>query len=641
MSAIAGIWHFDQKPGGPEKCAQMLSAQRMYGPDRGAQWSDEHLAVGHRQHRVLPEDAFDLQPLRSRDGRYVLVADLRLDNRSDLITALDLRIGSTVRLSDAALLLECLVRWGESAINRLVGDFAFALWDSISECLTMARDYLGQRPLYYHQGKAFFAFSSMPKGLHALPEIPYAPDEQSIAGFLTRIPIGPRSYFDRVTRVMAGHVVTIRREHTACSRRYWEPQEVASSHVSASDYAEGLRHHLDQATVSRLRGVSGLVGAHLSSGFDSGAVAATAAMQLGNGGGVIAFTSVPRRDFTGPVPLGSLGDEGPMAAVVAAMYTNIQHVLVPGNSLSPLHNLDQTFDAFQRPITSLCNWVWLRQLNDAAETRGIKILLTADMGNLSLSYHGLESLPEHLRGLRLVKLFRAKATLQMSTRGFVSRTFGPFIPAMLWRLADEASRGYSRSVSEATAIRLNRLSGLNLNALAAERGLDLTRRPWSNGFVARLWAMRSFEIGDYHKGILATWGIDQRDPTSDKRLVEYSLSIPTEHFMADGRPRALARRALADRMPKSALAATTRGLQAADWFEGLTLARPDLVTELTRQEGVASAAALLDLPRLKRLVNNWPTSGWDKAKTIQTYRKMLLRSVSAGHFLRMLDGGIR
>ena len=187
-------------------------------------WSDGPLAMGRRLFRTLPEDVHDRQPLQSRDGRLTLVADVRLDNRDELSAALGLAADDTRQLCDAAILLASLERWGEGALDRLVGDFAFALWDAQAQKLLLARDFLGQRPLHYHRGQGFFAFASMPKGLHALAEIPYAPDEQMVAEFVTLMPQrGPRSFFKDIARVEPAHVVTVTRDGMS-SRRYWQPQ---------------------------------------------------------------------------------------------------------------------------------------------------------------------------------------------------------------------------------------------------------------------------------------------------------------------------------------------------------------------------------------------------------------------------------
>jgi asparagine synthase (glutamine-hydrolysing) len=179
----------------------MLAAQQVYGPHDSRQWGDGALAMGRRLFRTLLEDIHDRQPLHSRDGRLTLVADVRLDNRKELAVELGLSPGTAQLLCDAAVLLESLDRWDEHALPRLVGDFAFALWDASAQRLLLARDFLGQRPFHYHCGRGFFAFASMHKELHALAEIPYAPDEEQVAELVVLLPRrGSRSFFRDIAR---------------------------------------------------------------------------------------------------------------------------------------------------------------------------------------------------------------------------------------------------------------------------------------------------------------------------------------------------------------------------------------------------------------------------------------------------------
>jgi asparagine synthase (glutamine-hydrolysing) len=621
----------------------MLAALQIYGPHDVRQWSDGPLAMGHRLFRTLPEDTYDRQPLQSRDSRFTLVADVRLDNRDELTAALGLPAGDAGQLCDAALMLASLERWDEGAVNRLVGDYAFALWDARAQRLLLARDFLGQRPLHYHRGRGFFAFASMPKGLHALPEIPRAPDEQMVTEFLTLMPQhGPRTYFKDIARVEPAHLVSITCDDVS-SRRYWQPQRPSAGQQRSDDYVEGLRHHLDQAVRSRLRGVNGVVGANLSAGLDSAAVTATAARLLTpTSGKVVAFTAVPRKGYDGPDPRNRFGDEGPLAAATAAMYPNIEHVLIRSGHTSPLDGSDRSFFLFDRPMLNLCNTVWINAINQAARQRKLDIVLTGDMGNMSLSYTGLELLPELLRSGRIIKLWREAAKLVANTgmrwRGALAQTFGPFTPVWLWDWANATFTGQRQDILSYTAIRAERLAELDLAALATERDLDFSYRPWKDGFAMRLWVMGRNDAGNINTGTLAGWGIDRRDPTADKRLVEYCLSIPTEQYLRNGDTRALAKRALADRLPQSVLNEQKKGYQAADWHEGLTAARADVAAELDRLAACAPAAQALNIGRMQKLVENWPKSGWERDGVRQAYRQALLRGISAGHFLRKASG---
>jgi asparagine synthase (glutamine-hydrolysing) len=643
VSALAGLWRFDGKPDTADDCARMLAAQRVYGPHDVSQWASGPLAMGRRLFRMLPEDVYDVQPLHSRDGRLTLVADVRLDNRDELISDLGLLSGGDSQLCDAAILLDSLERWGDGVLDRLVGDFAFVLWDARAQKLSLARDCLGQRPLHYHRGQGFFAFASMPKGLHALLEIPRAPDEQMVAEFLTLMPQrGPRTYYKEINRVEPAHVVTVTRDGVH-SRNYWKPRHTGVAHGLAGDYVDGLRYHLDQATRACLRGTNGVVGATLSAGFDSAAVAATAARLLTpNGGKVVAFTAVPREGYDGPDPRNRFGNEGPLAAATAAMYPNIEHVLIRSGHVSPLDAADRNFFLFDRPLLAPANAVWISAIAQAARERKLTVMLVGQMGNMTISYDGFELLPERLRTGRLIALWRESAKLVANTnmrwRGALAKTLGPFMPVWLWQWANETFVGSKQDILNYTAIRPERLAELDLPALAKERDLDFSYRPWADGFAMRLWVMQRGDNGNINKGTLAGWGIDRRDPLADKRLVEYCLSIPTDQYLSNGVPRSLAKRALADRLPQAVLTERRKGYQAADWHEGLTAARADIAAELDRLAVFSPAAKLLDIERMKRLVENMPASGWEQDDVIQQYRLALLRGISAGHFLRKASG---
>jgi asparagine synthase (glutamine-hydrolysing) len=644
VSAIAGLWRFDGKPDTAAQCSRILGALGIYGPHDAANWSNGKLALGRSLFRLLPEDAYDQQPLINSDGRLALVADARLDNREELIGELGLAPSDARKFSDAAILLTCIERWNEDAINRLVGDFAFALWNEKAQTLLLTRDFVGQRPLYYYQSRDFFAFATMPKGLHALSEIPRAPDEEMVAEFLTVMPqSGSRSFFKDIKRVEPGHIVRVTRDQIS-SRRYWQPRRPSRTTWKLEECVEGLRYHLDQAVQSRLRGTRELIGSNLSSGIDSGAVTATAARLLAaNGGKVVAFTAVPSQGYDGPSPRNRYADEGPLAAIVAATYPNIEHVLIRSEKNSPLDGIDRGFYLYEQPLLSLSNTRWIEAINSSARSRKLKVMLIGQFGNMTISYNGLETLPELLRAGRLFDLCKTAhklvANSNMRWRGVAAQTFGSFLPLQVTKWLNSLHFGHFPEVEEYSILRSKTLRDMNLTKLAGERGLDFSYRPWNDGFAMRVWGMQRSDNGNINKGTLAGWGIDRRDPTADKRLVEYCLSIPTEMYLTAGVQRAVSKTAFADRLPHAILHEQNRGYQAADWHEGLTAAQGEIETELARLAAFTPTATLLDIERMVSLIKNLPSTGWNNTDVIQHYRLALLRGVSAGHFLRRSYGG--
>jgi asparagine synthase (glutamine-hydrolysing) len=616
----------------------MLAAQQIYGPHSAAQWSAGDVTIGRRLLRTLPEDAFDQQPSIGGDGRYVLVADVRLDNRESLCDELRICEASARQLSDAAILLAAFEQWEASCLDRIVGDYAFALWDAAHRRLLLARDPLGQRPLYYHHASRFFAFASMPKGLHALPEIPYAPDEERVAEFLTLLPeTGSRTFFKGIERVDLGHVVTVTASGLK-TQSHWQPNRRTLVLGNPDEYAEGLRHHLDQAVRCRLRGAES-VATHLSGGFDSAAVTATAARIMSpTGRRVVAFTAVPREGYNGPAPRNRFVDEGPHAAATVSLYPNIEHVLVSSEGRSPLDDLDRAFALYELPMLNLCNVGWSNSIFDAARERRLTVLLVGERGNQSLSHNGMELLPELVCSRKWIAWCREARALVarggMRWRGVLANTFGPWCPPGLWVWLNKVAKGHAFEVTNYSGIHPRQLAELDLQRRAKERNVDLIYRPWSDSFAMRLWALRWGDPGNYTKGALGGWHIDYRDPTADIRLVEFCLGVPSDQFLRNGVQKALARRALADRLPAVVLDETRKGLQAADWHERLTQVRDRLAVELDRLNACAPARKALDLPRLHQLVENWPAGGWERDEIMVPYRVALLRAVSAGHFLR-------
>lgn len=630
MTALAGYWSHDAAAGPQTRCDRMLSSQQVYAPQAGISRSVGAVALGRRLHRLLPEDAFDDGPVVDARGR-VLVADIRIDNRAELARALGLR--EAARMSDAAMLSEALLRWDEAALNRVVGDFAFAQWDGARGRLLLARDFLGQRPLHYHAGDGFFAFASMPRGLHALSEIPRAADRGAAAAFLAHIPeTGEESFFEGIAKIAPGHFVSVTRAG-ATSHRHWHPPSGTLRLPRADDYAQGLREHLDSAVAARLRGATGGVAAHLSGGLDSSAVTATAARLTS--ARVTAYTSVPREGFVIPPDTPGIADEGPLAAAVAALYPNIDHVRVSAGARSPLDALARNAFLYERPYLNLCNGVWVDAINDDVQARGLTVLLVGAAGNASFSYHGMHRLGEMVRHGALFGLLREAAMLLRggtAAKTIAAQAIGPFLPSAVWR-AISAWRGRADDLTGYSAISADGAARL------AARGVDFAYQPGANARAAQLSLLARVDVGNYNKGTLGGWGIDVRDPSADRRLVEFCLSVPADQYLADGVPRALARRAFADRLPPSVANERRKGWQGADWHEGLTAARTQLGEEIAHIARDPAAAALIDTARLQKMMNDWPAGGdWTREDVVERYRQALLRGVSAGHFMRSVAG---
>lgn len=612
----------------------MLQGQAAYGSHR-AQDDDGVLGLGRNLFPLLPEDRHDLGP-QSRSA-FRLVADVRLDNRPELATRLGMGPLDQTRLSDAALLFESLLRWGDDAVNHWVGEFAFAFWDGAKQRLLLGRDILGLRPLHFHRGKQFFAFASMPSGLHALEDVPYDFDPEFMAESLALIPrLGSSTHFKDVQRVEPAHLVRVTRDGIQ-SHKYWRPPAPSISAGAPKDYEEGLRSVIDQVVSAQLRGAGNIVASQLSAGLDSSTVSATVA-RLMPAGKVIAFTAVPRAGFSGPTPPETIANEGELAAATARMHPNIEHVLMENSGESPLAWLDRSFLYQQQPSANLSNAVWGQAIHHAARSRGANTIFKASAGNLSISYSGLEWLPFLLARGRLLTLASHAFHLASNGMPLLSigvRTFGPFLPGPAWMAL---RRLRSRTAGPMNYSAVSRANLAELQYKGTARAFDLAGRPRKDPYENRLWGLSRADGGNAYKGVLGEWGLSVRDPTADKRVIEYSLATPFEEFVRDGVPRSLARRAFADRLPKEVATWKLRGYQSADWYEALDKSRPEVEQEVASIARCEAAAGALDIDWLKDAVNSWPTDGWHQDDVRTRYRLGLLRGISAGHFMRKVRG---
>ena len=638
LTALAAFWDFGSGRRDPRtEVERSLRGQRLYATQPPRIVQVDELAVGRALWPLLPEDRFDKGPIVGGGGRWTLAADVRLDARDELGAELGIAPTAARQLSDSDLVMRAIERWEEDAIPRLIGDFALILWDSAEHRLILARDVQGRRPLHYHKRDRAIAIASMPKGLLALADVPNEPDEEAVAEFLAILPERtPRSFFRGIERVVPGEILVFTPQ-SATRRQYWqfEPKPLR---LRDEEYLEAIREMLDRAVSAQLRGAGLKVGSQLSGGLDSSSVTATAARLMAPDGKVIAFTSAPRQGFEAPEFTGRFNDESGHAAALAALYPNIDHVVLRGNRRSPLAALDRNFLLYDRPALNLCNNVWIEGFLELGKERGLNVMLIAEFGNMTISYTGLEGLAEMLARGRLLRLARESIRLRRNGMRLLSigaYSVGPFLPRSLWRGFNRIA-GRRVGIRDWSAVRPDRLAQLERSARA--RGNNLSNTNWRDSVAMRKWMYGLIDDGNFMKGHLAGWGIDTRDPTLDRRLVELCLSIPIDQYVKHGQSRALARRAFADRLPSIIVEETRKGYQAADWHEGFLAALPDAAAEADRIASLPAASSILDTERLRDLLKNAGKADLNSWRGEADYRLALLRGISAGHFLRKASG---
>jgi asparagine synthase (glutamine-hydrolysing) len=277
MSAIAGILYFAEASTDPNHIKQLTDAMKHRGPDAQTHWNDAAVAMGHCMLLATPESLEEKMPLVSEDAKLVLVWDGRLDNREALSTALS-NAGCTIRdQSDAELVLHAYGVWGEDCPAKLLGDFAFAVWDARTKKMFCARDHVGARPFYYVHTKQFFAFASEDAALTLLPTISTNFNEARVVSLLE-----PRfddfeiaqSWLNDVWGLRAAQSMLIDQQGTLEKKTYWTLEPGDENHYASEVECQATFIEVfSEAVRCRMRTI-GDVAAMMSGGLDSAGIAA-------------------------------------------------------------------------------------------------------------------------------------------------------------------------------------------------------------------------------------------------------------------------------------------------------------------------------------------------------------------------------
>lgn len=261
--------------------SEMTSSLRFRGPDAQNVWCDGCAGLGHAMLRVSLDTPDETQPC-SLDQRVWIVGDARIDARSELIARLAGRAKSSecalARCSDVELILHAYAQWGEACPASLIGDFAFAIWDSAQGRLLCARDHFGVKPLYYATVANVLVVSNTLECVRQHGAVSDDLNEHAIGDFLlfgyNREPT--TTTFTDVARVPPAHALTWNRvARTAGLRRFWTlPIDQSIRYKRAHEYVEHFTDLLQTAVRDRLR--TDRAGALMSGGLDSTAVTAFA-----------------------------------------------------------------------------------------------------------------------------------------------------------------------------------------------------------------------------------------------------------------------------------------------------------------------------------------------------------------------------
>lgn len=633
MSGIIGLYYPDRRPVDQQVFGRMVDVLAHRGPDGTGVWIGDGIALARQMLHTTPESVSERFPLAHRQGDVQLTADVRIDNREELINQLSLRANEQNDITDTEIVLAAYEKWGEHCPEKLVGAYAFALWDPNRQALFCARDHYGLKPFYfgYVPGK-FFVFSSEAKSILQYPEIPKELNETAIAAHLgAQVELDATyTFYKHVFRLAPGHFMMVDKGGLR-SKRYWflDPGKELSL-GSDNAYAEAFHEAFSTAVSCRLRHHKP-VGAMLSGGLDSSSIVGVAAPACEAQGEKL-------HTFSAVFDQIKLSDERPFIDAVHQKYDQqtIKHFM-SADSVSPIADYDQLLWHQDRAVDAgnlYISWA----LYKVAREQGVRVMLEGFDGDTTVS-HGVGYLHEMALKGQWVDLYkevkaqtqRANAPWQDAMWKWVRKY--KVDPLLRQSVGGRAVLGVKASVTKkrwtpqpAGQKPLSWESLLNIafkrriqSQFTRKRPLPESEREDHFRLLTRPLMQHAIELLE---ASAAANQLEVRLPFCDRRLMELCLSMPSQQKRSLGWTRVVMRRAMEHVLPPEIQWRDGKGNLAPGFDHGLLVLAGSHLKQMICED-TGGIGRYVDL---KALRNQYPEFKLDRMdhNTIHHWRALSL-----------------
>ena len=548
---------------------RMMATLVHRGPDDQGTYVDRAAALGVRRLAVI-----DLrtghQPVSNEDGTLCAAQNGEIYNFRSLRERLR-DLGHVFRTqSDTEVIVHAYEAYGEDCVSYLEGMFAFAVWDSRQHMLLLARDRMGEKPLYYYAGPDAFVFGSELKALLSHPAVPRRLDLASLEHYLAfeYIP-APHSILAGVEKLPPGHVLTVSPGSKPHVARYWDLSFTPDSTVSEQEWQEALLSQLRASVRAQL--VSDVpLGLFLSGGVDSSGIVALASL-VSSGRPVKTFSlGFAERSY----------DERPFARAVARAYKT-EHTEVEFSAADASELLERAGDLLDEPLVD-GSFLPIYRLSQVAR-REVTVVLSGDGGDeLFCGYPTFQA----------DKTARLMQRLPPTIVQVAARAIGRLKPSPHYGSAESLLRRYFRALPHSPEIRTQLLLG-GLTATERSALLSPTVRaaggngdpfdelatiradlPRLDALDALIYQHCKFYLAEQNLVVVdrasMACGLEVRAPFLDRPLVELAGRIPATLKLKGWRTKHILKRALRGLVPDDILNRRKQGfgVPLGIWMRG-------------------------------------------------------------------------
>ena len=570
MCGIAGLFHADvPKPVDPARIKAMTDVLAHRGPDGSGVWTALGVGLGHRRLSII-DLAGGAQPMLTPDRRLAVTYNGEIYNFREVRAELEGKGHAFSTSSDTEVILAAWRQWGPDCLPRFNGMFAFALYDADRDCLFLARDRLGVKPLFYSElSDGALVFASELKGLLAHPRLrrevsPHAVEDYLAYGWVP----DDASIVAGVSKLPAGHYLLVRRgQAVPAPVQWWDVDFSNPSSRPLKALEEEFEDRLRAAVRSRMVADVPL-GAFLSGGVDSSAV--------------VAFMAEASRNAVETCSIGFTEadhDETRYAAAVAERFaTSHRSRIVAADDFSLIETLAEAFDEPFADASAIGTY----RVSELAVEK-VKVALSGDGADeIFAGYrrHAFFAAEERARALLPAPLRRGLGALgslypklDWAPRFLRART-------TLQALGRAGEDAYADAVTATSwPIRSSIYAPQFIRGLGSHRAENryieaMQRAPAADGLGCAQYAdLKLWLPGDILTKVDRTSmavSLEAREPLLDHRLVEFAATLPLAARVRGGSGKVMMKRVLSERLPAEILHRPKMGFvtPVSAWFRG-------------------------------------------------------------------------
>lgn len=572
MSAIWGLIPLDKQRASRQNALYLDGKREMeqYKINRVEEYRTDKMNVGCGIQYFTKESVREQLPIV--EEKYVYTADCMLDNRREVMEMLKLNEYQE-DCPDGRLIFDLYKKKRDGCLNDLLGSYSFAFFDREENVVELVSDIAATRCLYYRFENEILEFSTTLEIL--LKRKKASLNERWIVDFLALDNLAgmtecEETIYQGIYKVPPATILRFGKNGIE-KKCYWNPDTSEDGGKTDEEYKTGLIQVFHKAVKSVLR--DGANHMMLSGGLDSSSVVSFAAPMLKEKGEeMYTYTSIPREKCVSSKSY-YVNDESEKVRKTAEYFGNLQCEFLAMEDVNPWTEHKEELKCIEIPYKSLQNLLWMKECMNHTQKNGGNIILHGAYGNVTISFSSIEVMfNTWLKNKQFIKFFKECIYFGEKKKIGKKQTLKATFYTM-YHYYKKKTESKARTWSE----KKKELFGDAYITDYAIEKYDLVEKfekikqqnSYSGMCMRDMAKLMKGDIQFSHKGEISTkhslaTGVIMRDPTMDKRVIEYCMRLPVEQFNNGSVQRRLVREYFEDIVPEHITKVEDIGVQSAD-----------------------------------------------------------------------------